>query len=97
MSTFSRAAAIGLAALFAQSAMASCYIVYGPKQDVVYRSPLPPVDMSRQIHETLPQLAPGLTLVFSPSDTGCEVTVNKLPVAGASSRASVRPARADRG
>lgn len=81
---------------FSQSAAAYCYLVYGPDQDIVYRAPEPPVDMSRQIHETLPLVAPGSTLVFSPDSHGCELTINKLPLASASVQ-RIRPARADRG
>ena len=95
---FPYAAAALVAALFSQTATASCYVVYGPDKDIVYRAPEPPVDMSRQIHETLPRVAPGGTLVFSPDDFGCELTINKLPLASAASApGGVRPARADRG
>jgi hypothetical protein len=68
------------ASLFSQSASAACYVVYGPDKDVVYRSMEPPVDMARQIHETLPLVAPHSSLVFSPYNDGCELTVNKLPL-----------------
>ena len=54
------AAALLAAAFFSQSAAASCYVVYGPDKDIVYRAPEPPIDMSRQIHETLPLVAPAL-------------------------------------
>ena len=47
---FPYAAAALVAALFSQTAAASCYVVYGPDKDIVYRAPEPPVDMSRQIH-----------------------------------------------
>ena len=39
-------AALLAAAFFSQSAAASCYVVYGPDQDIVYRAPQPPVDLS---------------------------------------------------
>lgn len=94
--TLRYAAAALVAAFFSQSAAAACYRVYGPDKEVVYRAPEPPVDMSRQIHETLPLVAPGSTLVFSPDDFGCEITINKLPLAAASMQ-GMRPARADRG
>jgi hypothetical protein len=90
--------AVALAAAFAsQSAAAACYLVYAPNQEIVYRASVPPVDMSRELHETLPQVAPGGTLVFSLDDQGCEITINKLPLASASVRGGKRPARADRG
>jgi len=90
------AAAALAAALFSQSAAASCYLVYGPDKDIVYRAPQPPVDLSREIHETLPLVAPGSTLVFSPDNHGCELTINKLPLKPVGG-VGMRPARADRG
>ena len=102
MTRLTYAAAALLAAVFSQSASASCYVVYGPDADIVYRAPEPPVDMSRQIHETLPVVAPGATLVFTPDNHSCDFPVNKLPLAsaqGASGSAGMggRAARADRG
>lgn len=89
------------AALFAQNAAAACYVVYGPNQDIIYRAAEPPVDMSRQIHETLPFVAPGATMVFSSDTTGCEITINKLPLMASQGAGSgvpmPRAARADRG
>lgn len=97
MSAFPYAAIALVAAFASQSAAAACYLVYGPNQEIVYRASTPPVDMSREIHETLPQVAPGGTLVFSLDDQGCELTINKLPLASTSVRGGMRPARADRG
>lgn len=82
--------AVVLAGLFAQGVWAACYVVYGPDKQVVYRAQVPPVDMSRQVHETLPQVAPGGTMVFSLDSTGCELTVNKLPLEAAAQPASRR-------
>jgi hypothetical protein len=59
------AAAALVAGLFAQGSWAACYIVYGADKQIIYRSQLPPVDMSRPLHETVPRIAPGGTLVFS--------------------------------
>lgn len=72
-----------LASLLTPAVWAECYVVYGPDQQVVYRSQEPPVDMSKQIHETLPQVAPGGTMVFSLDNFGCELTVNQLPLKAA--------------
>lgn len=104
---WSAAAAALLAAIASPSALASCYVVYGPDADIVYRASRPPVDLSRPIHETLPAVAPGGTLVFTPDRLGCDVPVNKLPLAAAAqpgagatpglSGAGGRGARADRG
>ena len=65
-------------AVFSPGASAACYVVYGPAQQVVYRSTQPPVDLSYQLHQTVPVLAPGATLVFSPDNHGCDVEVNLL-------------------
>jgi hypothetical protein len=73
-------AAALVAALFSHASFATCYVVYGSDQEIVYRAIVPPVDMSRHLHETLPLVAPGGTLVFSSDTTECEVTINKLPV-----------------
>ena len=42
----------------------ACYTVYGPADRVLYRSVQAPVDMSRPLHETLPQRFPNGHLVF---------------------------------
>ena len=94
MKALSCTAAVLLAALFSQSAAASCYVVYGPDKEIVYRASEPPVDMSRNIHETLPLVAPRSTLVFSPDFNGCESHINLVPLAAAP---GMRPALADRG
>lgn len=88
-----------VAAAASQSATAACYLVYAPDHELVYRAPVPPVDLSREIHETLPLVAPGGSLVFSLDNEGCEITVNKLPLASVrqARQDSSRPARADRG
>ena len=73
--------------LFAQGAWAACYVVYGADKEIVYRAQTPPVDMSRNLHETLPQVAPGGTLVFSLDNHGCDREIHRLP----------EPARQDAG
>ncbi|WP_416399965.1 hypothetical protein [Alicycliphilus denitrificans] len=71
------------AGLLAQSASAACYVVYGADKQLIYRSQTPPVDLSRPLHETVAQIAPGGTLVFSLDNHGCELEINHLPGAGA--------------
>lgn len=66
------------AGLATQGASAACYVVYGADKQIVYRAQTPPVDMSRDLHETLPQVAPGGTLVFSLHSEGCELEVHRL-------------------
>lgn len=79
-----------------QAASAACYVVYSPDKQIIYRDVEPPVDLSYQLHQTVPQVVPGGTLVFTPDDDGCQFKINKLPVAG-SNMAPTRPPRADRG
>ena len=40
---------------------AACYTVYDPSDRVVYHESVPPVDMSRPLHETLPARFPVAT------------------------------------
>lgn len=50
----------------------ACYTVYDSSNRILYQSDKPPVDMSRPLHETLPQRFPGAHLVF---DVSAECTV----------------------
>ena len=52
--------AMGLASV---NAMA-CYTVYDRNNNMVYNSQTPPVDMRRQLHETVPVRFPGSTMIF---------------------------------
>ncbi len=95
------AAVVSLAGVCAsQGAAAACYVVYAADQQMIYRSQVPPVDLSRQLHDTLPRVAPpGSQLVFTLNDSGCEVAINRLAAAGgyvavrAGSGQPVRPVR----
>jgi len=92
-----RTAATALAAgLLGQAALAACYVVYGPapEQELVYRSAEPPVDLSLPLHETLPRVAPGGSLVFSRDHYGCDMPVNKLPLAPSPGTAALRTEKA---
>ena len=59
-------------------AQAACYTVYNAKSEVVYRSVEPPVDMSKQLHQTQSQLPAGSQVVFSPNNSICVTEVNEL-------------------
>ena len=59
-------------------AQAACYELYNAKQELVFRSMRPPVDLSLPLHQTLPKVAPGTRMVFSPNSQGCEIEYNKL-------------------
>ena len=79
------------AGLFAHGASAACYVVYDANKQIVYRAQTPPVDLSRPLHETVAQIAPGGTLVFSLDSQGCELEIHQLPRTG-SARAATVPA-----
>ncbi|HQQ71978.1 MAG TPA: hypothetical protein PLL92_16965 [Alicycliphilus sp.] len=81
------------AGLFAQGSWAACYIVYGADKQIVYRSQVPPVDMSRPLHETVPRIAPGGTLVFSLDSNGCELEIHNLPGAAAAPSVPAQPGK----
>ena len=88
----------GAAALFSPAASASCYVVYSASQQVLYRSTEPPVNLSYQLHQTVPVLAHGATLVFSPDNYGCDFEVNLLQRSGMlTGPSSMRAPRAARG
>lgn len=42
----------------------ACFTIYGPDDQVIYRSMQPPVDMSPTLHQTVPVLFPRGHLVF---------------------------------
>jgi len=68
-----------LLALASWQALA-CYTVYDSKSRVLYRSTEPPVDMSRPLHETLPQRFPGGQLVFHNDNTCPDVALVSVVV-----------------
>jgi len=59
------------AGLLPAAASASCFYVYGPKNDLLYRSTISPVDLSRPISEGLRGRFAGGHLVMIPDETGC--------------------------
>ena len=67
-----------VSAFFSQGALAACYVVYGPAQQVIYRSTQSPVDLSYQLHQTVPAVVPGGTMVFTLDNGGCDFEVNQL-------------------
>ncbi len=73
-----RAAVVLAATLFSAAASAACYTVLGPKGEVLSQSPNPPVDMSYQLHQTVPyRYGPGATMVFGIADPNCGEAVDK--------------------
>lgn len=68
-------AALGMAAAGAQAA---CYTVLGPKGQVLSQSSTPPVDMSYQLHQTVPYAyGQGATMVFGIADDDCGVELDR--------------------
>lgn len=67
-----RLAAVLLAVLGAGPALA-CFTVYDRNNNVVYNAKMPPVDMSRPLHETMLDAYPGGQLVFG-TEQGCPAT-----------------------
>jgi len=65
----------------------ACYTVYDGANRVLYRAARPPVDMSRPLHDTLPQRFPGGHLVFDPA-SACDAIVPEARAGVAASRAA---------
>ncbi|MCE9658243.1 MAG: hypothetical protein K8R60_06750 [Burkholderiales bacterium] len=63
--------AVAAAGTLPAAASASCYFVYSAKNELVYRSTLSPVDLSRPISEGLRGRFSGGHLVMIPDETGC--------------------------
>ena len=53
------------------AASASCFFVYSAKNDLIYRSTIAPVDLSKPISEGLRGRFSGGHLVMIPDETGC--------------------------
>lgn len=58
-------------ALLPTAASASCFFIYGPSNQLVYRSTTTPVDLSRPISESVRARFNGGHLVMIPDETGC--------------------------
>ncbi|MDO5693838.1 MAG: hypothetical protein Q4G70_15400 [Pseudomonadota bacterium] len=58
--------------LLAAGAQAACYTVVGPKGQILSETSTPPVDMSYQLHQTIPhRYGQGATMVFGVADPNC--------------------------
>jgi predicted small secreted protein len=67
-----KTATLVCALMLAAGAQAACYTVLGPKGDIISQTSTPPVDMSYQLHQTVPyRFGPGATLVFGIADDNC--------------------------
>lgn len=86
-----RAAAVLATCAAAQMASASCYYVYAPSNELIYRSNRAPVDLTYQLHNTVPALYPGARMVFTLDEFNCATEVNLI-----AERRLLDSARADR-
>lgn len=60
------------ALLLAAGAQAACYTVLDAKGNIVSQTTTPPVDMSYQLHQTVPhRYGPGASMVFGIADDNC--------------------------
>ncbi len=71
MPTLLKSASGAVLALLLGSPALACYTVYNQANQVVYHAAAAPVNMSYQLHQTLPGFYPGGHLVFSITDTDC--------------------------
>jgi len=62
---------VAAAAVVPATASASCYFVYSAKNELIYRSTIAPVDLSRPISDGLRGRFSGGHLVMIPEETGC--------------------------
>jgi hypothetical protein len=67
-------------AVIAPVAEASCFTVVDRANRIVYRSEIPPVDLSAPIHQTLPRVFPGTLLIISDEVRMCTYIDPASPV-----------------
>ena len=63
--------AVAVAGALPAAASASCFFVYSAKNDLIYRSTIPPVDLSRPISEGMRGRFAGGHLVMIPDESDC--------------------------
>ena len=69
--TFLALLAVAAAGALPAAASASCFFVYSARNDLIYRSTVAPVDLSRPISEGLRGRFGGGHLVMIPEEAGC--------------------------
>ena len=69
----------------------ACYTVYDRNNHMVYNSQTPPVDMRRPLHETVPIMFPGSTMIFGPG-TDCPSNLPARVSIGAGYEQTLAPA-----
>lgn len=73
-----RAAAVLATCAAAQMASAACYYIYSPSNELIYRSNRTPVDLTYQLHSTVPAVYPGARMVFTLDEFNCATEVNLI-------------------
>ena len=63
--------AVAAAGALPAAASASCFFVYSAKNELVYRSTISPVDLSKPISDGLRGRFAGGHMVMIPDETGC--------------------------
>ena len=95
-----------LVLLAAANAQASCYTVLDSKGQIISQTSTPPVDMSLQLHQTVPQrFGAGADMVFGVADENCGPPAEPFEAAqfapvvhkAGSTRPMRRKPKADRG
>lgn len=69
---------MALLVLGTQSVSAACYYVYSNSNQLLYRSQEAPVDLSLPLSESVSKLGPGLSLIFTQSDSACDGKLDML-------------------
>lgn len=83
MPTLLKYAPVAVLTLLLGSPALACYTVYNRANQVVYHAAQAPVNMSYQLHQTLPGFYPGGHLVFSITDTDCpQVNITRINTGG---------------
>ena len=104
MTAYAKLSVAAATLLLAAGAQAACYTVMDPKGNIISETTTPPVDMSHQLHQTVPQrYGRGASMVFGIADDDCGFPAEVVetdafkPTAMRSSRRARRAPKADRG
>ncbi|HMN20650.1 MAG TPA: hypothetical protein PKA16_04580 [Ottowia sp.] len=72
MTAYTKLSVAAATLLLAAGAQAACYTVMDAKGNIVSQTTTPPVDMSYQLHQTVPErYGPGASMVFGIADDNC--------------------------
>lgn len=72
MTAYTKLSVAAAALLLAAGAQAACYTVMDAKGNILSQNTTPPVDMSYQLHQTVPErYGKGASMVFGIADEDC--------------------------